>query len=636
MTDEQRRAFELLSSGTTLEEAAARGELAAHRGRLLALSQELPPDSRFATALQELSAALLLDLAFLRTYPEAILPVLHWRCAFHDNPVLAELAQRWREERTTARPGSVWVHALLPPPHAPGGPLLAELRMARPHELLSPMTSEGHVVLDERGVIRHWAPEEGTLVDGPGVARPAHRLELITRGWDGAALHDAATGMPRHELAIPEEGNATSGSFSPDGTLCVLAGFGEDYNFGFLHLHETATGRLLHKWEGPRPFRKQPVFSPDGRHVLAPSDAGLFLCDTVTGQLECLPIHDAQGVAFSADGRRLVTTNEEVVRVWDLARLRALGPQAPEHSRPMRFSPDGRRLVAGDWLRDGATGQRLRKLDIHRGRYLEGGPTQNWFTCGSVRIVSLEGGIHVWETESGKPLAHRSNVYYPYWYMTAFSADGLRYAAGKKGDSEVKVLDVDTGELLAEVELAKGDIESLALSPEGQVLAIGTQEGPIEIWSVASGQRLVTLSGHGAPVNELAFSLDGRSLVSAGDNEALRLWAIPSGAALASRPLDARDPSYYQSGSGKRWTWHATSEALRAISGWEGFVGPRPVPFSAEVQGGVTLFFHRETKQLAAAFPGVGPWLPHPDGVTWASPSAHVVLEGAAGPSQRE
>lgn len=396
----QRRMFKWLSSGATLEEVNGQGKLADHRREMLALAAELPPDSPIATALEVLAAALLLDLPFLRTYPEALLPVLHWRCSAHDNPVLAGLARRWWAER---RPDGVWVHALTPPPHAPGGPLLAELRMERPHELRSPMTSEGHVVLDEQGVIYHWLPEEGALVEGPDVARPTHRQELL------------------HRLPVPEGGEDTGGSFSPDGTLYALAGYGEDFCFGFLHLHEAATGRLVHQWRGLWPFWKRPVFSPDGRHVLALSEGGLLLCDTVTGQQEHLPIRDAKGAAFSADGRRLVTTDKEGVRLWDLARLRAWEPQEPEYSRPMGFSPDGRRLVVGEWLRDGATGQRLRKLGFDRGKYLMGGPPRNWFTCGSARIVSLREGLHVqarvsddsWETrywnESFDPFSGRTS-----------------------------------------------------------------------------------------------------------------------------------------------------------------------------------------------------------------------------------
>ncbi|OJT17535.1 hypothetical protein BO221_43970 [Archangium sp. Cb G35] len=625
MTEDPRRAFEVLSSLATLKEAAGKGELAAHRKRLLALSAEFPPGSPSATALEGLAAALQMDLAFLRVYPDALFAVLHWRCSHHDSPELTGLARRWSEEHAQGGPHGVWVRPLGPPPFVPGGPLLAELRTARPHRLLSPMTAEGHVLLDERMAYRHWDIEEGTLVDRRDVVIPEPPLKLVTRAWESAALHDVATDTHRCELEIPVDANANTGSFSPDGALFALVGHGDEYAFGFMHLYEAATGRLLRKWEGPRPFWDKPVFSPDGRRLLAPSRAGLFLLDIETGQEECLPIHDAEGAALSGDGRRLVTTDGQVVRVWDLARLRALEPRQAEPSAPMAFSPDGRRLVMGAWLHDGATGQRLRKLDIQRGNYLEGGPPEHWFACGTRRIISLEGGVHVWDTESGERLAHRTNVLYVIWFLTAFSADGLCYAVAKKDSSNAEVLDTDTGALRARVETSRGGLVCLALSPDGQWLAGGTKEGTIELWSAAGGERLVTLPGHGVPVNALAFSQDNRRLVSAGDNEALRLWEIPSGVALAVRPLDARDLANRRL---PRQRWEATPEALGALSGWEGFVGPRPGPFSAGVHGGVTIFLHRENRRHAAAFPVAGPWLPRPDGAMWASPSAQVILEG--------
>jgi WD40 repeat protein len=631
MPEDPQRTFETLTRLSTLEDAAARGQLATHRRELLALAEQLPASSPLAPVPRALSAALQLDLAFLRTYPEALLSTLLWRCGPAGDPeaeALGMLAQRWSEERALARPDSVWLRALGRPPHAPGGPLIAELRTAGPHTLLSPMTAEGHVLLDGRGLFHRWDIEEGTLTHVPAVAAPTWPLKLVTRSWDGAALHDARTDTPRHELAMPDGGNANNGSFSPDGALFALAGCGDEYDFGFVNLYDTATGRAVRKWQGPRTFWEAPVFSPDGRRLLAPSEAGLFLWDIETGQQECLPVFKAEGVAFSEDGRRVVTSQGGVVRVWDLGRLRALASTPAEPSRPLAFSPDGQRLVCGDWLCDGATGQRIRKLEIHRGRYLEGGPPRNAFICGTERIVSLEGGIRVWETKSGQPLAHRTDVHYAHWFVTAFSANGRRYAATRQGAPGAEVLDVDTGAVLAKVETQAGNLTCLALSPDGQWLAGGTDEGTIALWNTAGGELLATLSGHEAAINDMAFSLDGRRLVSAGAKEALRLWELPSGARLAARPLDARDPAseaYRPGFAGKRRTWYATPETLGALSGWEGFVGPRPAPFSTEVREGVTLFIDRETGRPAAVFPDAGPWLTRPDGLMWVSPSVQLV-----------
>lgn len=293
MSEELRREFDALTRLEALEESAARGELASHRRRLLTLAARFPSGTRGIVALEGLGAALQMDLPFLRAYPEALISTLLWRCSHHEGSgsgavsplgplipsgsILAGLAQRWREEQARAHPDSVWVRALGPPLYGLGGPLIAELRTASSHALLSPVIAEGHVLLRVKEdasptPIRRWAIEEGTLVEAPDVAPPVFPLKVVTRGWgENAVLADAATGAQRWELTIPREGSASTGSFSPDGALCALVGCGDEYDFGFVHLFESATGRLLRKWEGPRPFWKAPVFSPDGQRLMVPS-----------------------------------------------------------------------------------------------------------------------------------------------------------------------------------------------------------------------------------------------------------------------------------------------------------------------------------------------------------------------------
>jgi hypothetical protein len=55
---------------------------------------------------------------------------------------------------------------------------------------------------------------------------------------------------------------------------------------------------------------------------------------------------------------------------------------------------------------------------------------------------------------------------------------------------------------------------SVAFSPDGKILASGSEDNTIKLWEVNSGRELRTLRGHSGPVNSVVFSPDGQSLAS--------------------------------------------------------------------------------------------------------------------------
>lgn len=71
---------------------------------------------------------------------------------------------------------------------------------------------------------------------------------------------------------------------------------------------------------------------------------------------------------------------------------------------------------------------------------------------------------------------------------------------------------------------------ALAFSPCGNYLASGTwwQEGiekmAIRLWDVASGENIATFRGHPTDIQSLAFSPDGTLLASGGFDGTIMLW----------------------------------------------------------------------------------------------------------------
>ena len=75
------------------------------------------------------------------------------------------------------------------------------------------------------------------------------------------------------------------------------------------------------------------------------------------------------------------------------------------------------------------------------------------------------------------------------------------------------------------------DIAAIALSPDGSLLATGSDDRAIALWDVADNGGLTErsrLRGHEERVRSLAFSPDGKWLASAGEEPAVRFWDLDS------------------------------------------------------------------------------------------------------------
>jgi WD40 repeat protein len=109
------------------------------------------------------------------------------------------------------------------------------------------------------------------------------------------------------------------------------------------------------------------------------------------------------------------------------------------------------------------------------------------------------------------------------------SADGRLLAA--LGSSGAVVFDVDTGAETASFsgpgsEGTSRTEASIALSPDGTLLALGCYDGDILVWDLQSHGTPTTISGHDGVVRALAFSPDGSLLASGGADTSVLIWQV--------------------------------------------------------------------------------------------------------------
>lgn len=139
----------------------------------------------------------------------------------------------------------------------------------------------------------------------------------------------------------------------------------------------------------------------------------------------------------------------------------------------------------------------------------------------TLAIGAETNSVRLYNVADGKAL-RRLGEPGEYWvsFVTAlsFSADGLLLASNgwlyDKYIGEINIWDVRSGQRLRTIPGVK-KVSSLALSPDGKLLAAAIEPNTIKLWSLKDGKLLwnINLPGDGSS-RSLFFSPDGRMLIS--------------------------------------------------------------------------------------------------------------------------
>ncbi|MGD1699942.1 protein kinase domain-containing protein [Dapis sp. BLCC M229] len=119
----------------------------------------------------------------------------------------------------------------------------------------------------------------------------------------------------------------------------------------------------------------------------------------------------------------------------------------------------------------------------------------------------------------------------------ALTPDGQTLASGSL--STIKIWNLRTGELRNNIENAHADrVTTLAISPNGEILVSGSADQTIKIWDLTTGKLSKDIPGHDGQVNAVAISPDGQTLASVGSDRLMKLWNLTTGSRILTRIPD--------------------------------------------------------------------------------------------------
>ena len=472
---------------------------------------------------------------------------------------------------------------------SPSGDLVAKLEGHEKNVLDAAFSRSGAMIATASvdGSLRVWEARTGKETarlapESPGYGKPQsfHSVawspddkQLAVGAKDGSVrLVDPSSGAVRHTLQH-HTAQVETVTFSPDGRRLVSASLDSA-----AVVWDAATGAIIEVLRGHKDGVLGAVFAGDARVITISDDRTARLWDVTDGPfVRSLEGHSrsVDRLVASADGSILVSASgDKTARVWDTrtgAALAVLG----DHRGPVSaaaISPDGKTVVTGSMdtparLWDARTGAVRATLDARD----KGANAAAFSPDGAlVATAGIEGPVSLWDAVTGaekKKLAgHEKKV-----ARVVFSGDGKKLASaswdgtariwdvtgdapplvlqGAEGwvtaavfspddrtlaiaaDQQARIFDAATGALLRKLEGHEQQINSIACSPDGALIATASLDGTLRTWLAATGAPVKTFTGHTEAAMEVAFSEDGERLFSAGDST-IRVWHVATGALI--------------------------------------------------------------------------------------------------------
>lgn len=282
--------------------------------------------------------------------------------------------------------------------------------------------------------------------------------------------------------------------------------------------------------------------------------------------------HTVRGLAFTPDGKRLISSDFQKLHIWEVATGRELPTKYDGQASAIAMRPDGKRLAIVD-------NDNLRIWDLEKDEEVKRFavvPANLKRKISSARLAyspdgtSLAGVVHLqpdfealrdpqrrlkdfadrkpdclailWNPETGEA---PTQIWGAGEYVV-FSPEGNRIVTGFTTEahivaSQVRVWEVSTGKAAVEPQQSAGPtFATAAFAPNGKTFCVSAGAN-IQVYDAVTGKVTTTLRGHKGTILSMAFSADGRYLVSAGNDNVIKIWTISGAEAFATLDVPATD-----------------------------------------------------------------------------------------------